>query len=101
MYRVIYIEAEYRIIKITEHSYVVANTYGGHGMHAHIAKRSTAQKLIKLVRSKTVPRSDYLKTSALRISMDKRYKQQITAALPDILDSEEMDPDGDKGVYSI
>lgn len=96
MGRVIYIESEYRIIKISANSFIVVNTKGHQGMHAHMAKRSTCQKLIKLVRSKQVPDSDYLKGSALRISTDIKYKQHIMAAI-----NKGDGSDGVKGIHCI
>lgn len=58
-------------------SYVVANCNGKYCNHTHLKKRSTCELLIKLVKRKEVPRSPYLRTSAKRITLDKKYIRAI------------------------
>lgn len=45
--------------------------------HTHLDRKSTCELLIKLVCKKRVPKSPYLRTSAKRISRDKKYIRNI------------------------
>lgn len=56
---------------------VVSNMQGDYNNHTHIKKYKTAELLIKLVRAKRVPKSDYLRESAKRITLDEVYRQAI------------------------
>lgn len=72
----------YKIINCGNYLTIV-NTKGKRENHCHINKGSqnkmykTANMLIRLVRNKRVPRSDYLRQSAYRLTTDKRYRRDI------------------------
>lgn len=61
----------------------VFNVKGERENHSHINRGhkkkqiKTAQMLIRLVRNKTVPKSHYLRQSALRLTRDVRYRYEI------------------------
>lgn len=65
---------------------LVVNTKGEYRNHAHLTKDcankgsiklSTAKTLIDLILKRKVPKSDYLKVSALRLTTDFKYKNKI------------------------
>ena len=72
----IYCDDEYRIVK-DKRGYVVINIKGEYDNHSHIKKESTCHLLIKLVKRKTLPRSNYLLEAARRISIDDKYIRDI------------------------
>ena len=57
--------------------FTVINLKGEHENHAHVKKKSTAELLVKLIKRKQVPKSKYLRESAKRITIDKKYIQKI------------------------
>lgn len=65
------IEEDYR------NGHVVINTNGKYEHHGHIHSLGTCKKLLKLMDSKTVPNSPYLRGSVLRISLDEKYKEKV------------------------
>ncbi len=52
---------------------IVRNAKGKYENHTHIKKYKTAEMFIKLVRKKKIPRSDYLRESVKRVSLDDKY----------------------------
>lgn len=56
---------------------VVANQAGEYKNHTHIKRYDTALMLITLVRNKRVPKSEYLRESAKRITLDDKYIEAI------------------------
>ena len=58
-------------------TYVVANRAGEYKHRTHIKKRKTCELLIRLINKKEVPRSEYLRNSAKRITLDDRYIDKI------------------------
>lgn len=57
--------------------FVLINTEGEYGNHAHVKKESTCHMLIRLIERKIVPRSEYLRGSCLRLTLDNEYKRKI------------------------
>jgi len=57
--------------------YVLINKKGKVENHTHLKKKDTCYLLIKLVCRKEIPRSPYLRTSAKRISRNKKYIKEI------------------------
>ena len=57
--------------------YVVINENGGYGNHAHLDKYNTCKLLIRLIERKIVPKSEYLRGSALRLTLDEKYREKI------------------------
>ena len=61
----------------------IVNANGEHKHHAHINRGNrkkryrSANTLMRLVRNKTVPKSKYFRTSALRLTLDEKYKEEI------------------------
>lgn len=74
----------------TTSSLVVINTYGEYENHAHLTrcvdkqgkiKISVAKTLINIVIKKQVPYSNYLLTSAVRLTTDIEYKENLLVIL--------------------
>ena len=57
--------------------YVLSNSKGSEDQHTHIRRGGTCKLLIKLVCNKIVPNSGYLRTSAMRITRDEKYRRAI------------------------
>ena len=57
--------------------YVLINKKGKVENHTHLKKKHTCDLLIKLICSKEIPHSPYLRTSAKRISRNKKYIREI------------------------
>ena len=65
--------------------YLVANTDGEYSNHTHIPVRSrtgereynVCKHLIFLIENKRIPRSSYLLSSAIRLTLDEEYKNQL------------------------
>lgn len=57
--------------------YTVINAKGNYQNHCHVNKRSTAELLCRLIKSKKVPDSSYLIESAKRVSIDWKYIEKI------------------------
>lgn len=61
----------------------IANGKGKEENHSHISKGNkkkqyeAAKCLINLVETKRIPKSNYFKDSALRLTLDKKYKKRI------------------------
>lgn len=72
----LYCDSNYKVIK-SDGSYVLINRKGSYENHGHFKKYSTCLKLIQIMKKNTVPFSHYLRTSALRISTDKKYIEKI------------------------
>lgn len=69
---------------------LVVNTSGAYRNHAHLTKEyvnkgslrlGVAKTLIDLVIKQKVPRSDYLKVSALRLTTSKTYRAKLEVAI--------------------
>ncbi len=62
-----------------EHSrgVVLINAKGIYRNHGHLKKLSTAIMMIDLIERKIIPKSDYLRGTAFRVSTDEKYKQDI------------------------
>ena len=56
---------------------MVINTKGSYEHHTHLKNYHTCELLIKLVCKKVVPNTPYMRSSAKRISRDKKYIQKI------------------------
>ena len=71
------------IYKILQDSkgYVVCNTKGEYANHGHFKQLKTCYTIIKLMRKRTVPKSKYLRGSALRISTDKYYIEKVQSKI--------------------
>lgn len=68
--------SDFIIIECGNH-YVLINKKGEVENHTHLKKKDTCHLLIKLVCRKEIPRSPYLRTSAKRISRNKKYIREI------------------------
>ena len=77
-------------VYITNSSLVVINMSGEYENHAHLTKTvdskgkiklSTAKTLIDIVIKKKIPRSNYLVTSAMRLTTDEEYKNNLMKVL--------------------
>lgn len=66
----------YRIVKDGK-GYIVCNTQGEYKHHGHFKQLKTCYTIIKLMQRRTVPKSKYLRGSALRISTDQFYLDKV------------------------
>lgn len=64
-------------IKKSRGQYVLYNHKSKDKGHTHIKTKGTCYKLVSWVCRKVVPKSDYLKRSAIRISRDEKYIQKV------------------------
>lgn len=76
MGRVVYSKDEFIVIE-DKRGHVVINTKGNYGNHGHIKRYETAKMFIRLMDKKQIPRSDYLRKTVLRVSLDERYKDDV------------------------
>lgn len=76
MCRVIDQVGDYKILKASR-SYIVKNVKGGYDNHGHFKQLKTCYLIIDLIRKRQVPRSRYLRESALRISTNKDYINKV------------------------
>ena len=60
-----------------EDDYIVKNNKGKYENHGHFKKVDTCYTLIRLMRKKAIPRSEYLLEAARRITTDAKYKQTL------------------------
>ncbi len=56
---------------------VLINSAGTYKNHGHIKRLETALMMIKLIERGIVPKSDYLRGTALRVSTNESYKQSV------------------------
>lgn len=56
---------------------VLINTKGTHENHGHLKRLKTAVMMINLIERKIIPKSNYLRGTALRVSLNERYKRDI------------------------
>lgn len=56
---------------------MLINKKGKYKNHGHFRKFNTCLKMIQIMNKKLVPKSSYLRNSALRISTDEKYKEKI------------------------
>ena len=56
---------------------VLVNSAGKYSNHGHLKKLSTALMMISLIERRIVPKSDYLRCTALRVATDEDYRQAI------------------------
>lgn len=71
--------------------YIVSNTAGEYRHHGHFKRLKTCYTIIKLIQKRTVPKSKYLRGSALRISTDKYYIDKV---------NRKIEKDKDRTYYS-
>jgi len=57
--------------------HIIINTKGKYNNHGHIKFLGTCKKLLNLIDRKIIPNSDYLRGTALRISLDPKYITEI------------------------
>ena len=77
-------------VYVTNSSLVVINMFGEYENHAHLTKTvdskgkiklSIAKTLIDIVIKKKIPKSNYLVTSAMRLTTDEEYKNNLMKVL--------------------
>lgn len=67
---------KFKIIQSKDYVTVV-NINGAYENHTHLKRMSTARMLIKLMKKKVVPKSEYLRESVKRCTLDERYIKDI------------------------
>lgn len=73
-------ESDFRIFQY-KGEYVLYNIKGGESNHTHLGNYGVCKMLIKLICKEEIPRSDYLKESARRISRNDKYRKNILECL--------------------
>ena len=76
MCKVVDYVGHYKILK-AHNGYIVSNTKASYKHHGHFKKLKTCYIIIKLIQRGQVPRSDYLRGSALRISTNDKYIDKV------------------------
>ena len=85
----IYKQNEFEVY-ITNSSIVIINTKGKYENHSHLTKvvdsagkvkLTTTKALINIVIKKRVPKSNYLVTSAIRLTTDDEYRDNLIKIL--------------------
>lgn len=76
MANVVYTDGDF-VVRECEKGFVLINMNGEYKNHGHIKSLKTAKMLIRLMRNKTVPNSDYLRGTVLRVSLDSDYKNKV------------------------
>jgi hypothetical protein len=76
MSQLIYADDKYKILK-NYSGYILINKKGEYENHGHFKKKGTCFTMIKLIEDLKVPKSDYLREAALRISTNDKYKRDI------------------------
>lgn len=85
----VYRKYEFEIYN-TEGSLVVVNTKGSYENHAHLTRHTdskgkikldTAKTLISIMLRRKIPKSSYLITSAIRLTVDQEYRYALETAL--------------------
>jgi hypothetical protein len=71
-----YQEGIYKVIRDSK-GYVLINTIGEYKSHGHLKSLHIAKKVIKMMKKGTVPDSDYLRGTVLRVSTDKAYIDKV------------------------
>lgn len=74
----------YKVVRFKKY-YLISNTGGDYKNHTHIRVKSrtgekeynTCKLLIGLIEHKRVPRSNYLLESAIRLTLDVEYKEEL------------------------
>lgn len=61
--------------------FTVGNQKGRRENHTHIKTKGTAKMLVKLMREQKIPKSQFLKLSAIRCTIDKKYQKKIKKSL--------------------
>ena len=56
---------------------VLVNTKGIYKNHGHIGSLKTAKMMIDLIERRIIPKSDYLRITAKRVSLDEDYVQAV------------------------
>lgn len=64
-------------IKRSRGHYILYNRVSKTKGHTHIKTKRTCNKLTGWICDKTVPISDYLKVSAIRLSRDEKYVKKV------------------------
>lgn len=77
MDKVCYSDENYKVIH-NNRNYVLINLKGEYENHGHLKKLSTCLMLIKLMKNNIVPKSKYLQYAVLRISLDEKYKENVS-----------------------
>ena len=57
--------------------FTIVNKNGKYKNHCHVKKESTAHMLVRLMKKKRVPKSDYLRESIKRTTLDEKYIEKI------------------------
>lgn len=57
--------------------HIIINTLGKYENHGHVKFLGTCKKLLRLMDKGTVPDSPYLRDTALRVSLDEKYKAKV------------------------
>lgn len=71
----------YKILLLASGDYLVKNTLGEECNHGHLKTLAGCEILIDLMTKRRIPRSRFLRVAAMRITVDKCYRERIEAHL--------------------
>lgn len=77
MGRLLHKHNEYIVIQENNKGVVLINTKGTYKNHGHLKSLKTALMMIDLIERQIVPKSNYLRGTAIRVSTDEDYKAKI------------------------
>lgn len=89
--------SRYKIIDCGNYQTIV-NVDGEYCNHCHVNRRSTADMLVRLMRSKRVPNSHYLRNSIKRVTLDNKYIEKINIKIKKDKDRQRYRNIGGRGV---
>lgn len=76
MCRVVDQTGDYKILK-SSRGYIVKNVNGEYKNHGHFRQLKTCYTIIRLIQKQQVPKSKYLRESAIRLSADIDYVNKV------------------------
>lgn len=68
--------SSYKVISCGDYI-TIANVKGDYDNHCHVKRMKTANMLVKLMKNKRIPKSNYLRESIKRVTLDKKYIRDI------------------------
>ena len=78
--------------------FTIANLKGTYDNHCHVEREKTAKMLVKLMKKKRVPKSDYLRESAKRCTLDLKYIEKINIKIAKDKDRQKYRNIGGRGI---
>lgn len=87
----------FKIIQCKDYC-TIANVDGSYDHHCHVKRYKTAKMLVKLMKKRRVPKSDYLRESAKRCTLDTKYIEKIDIKIEKDKDRQRYRNIGGRGI---